>query len=148
MALPIAAIMGLGGKILDRVIPDPEARAAAKRELAVIQQQQDMAFLDAEIAIITGQIETNKIEAQHGGRFKGGWRPFIGWVCGVALAYKFIMYPFAVSVVQIIAHFTGADPFPLEYLPVVEWGGLSMIVTGMLGLGGLRTFEKRQTARG
>ena len=145
MALPIAAILGLGGKILERVIPDPVAREEARRQLVEIENRHDLAFLEADLAVINGQIENNKLETQHGGWFKGGWRPFVGWVCGLALGYKFIFYPLAVSVIQITAYFSGATPVPLEYLPEIDWIELSTILMGMLGLSGFRTYEKRKT---
>lgn len=142
---PISAIFGVAGKVIDRVWPDPEQQAKAAQALAELQQKGDLAFLDADVKLLTGQLEINKMEAQHGGLFKGGWRPFVGWVCGFALAYKFLLYPFLVSVVQIVAYYAGDVPFPLDILPVIDWSELSVILMGMLGLGGMRTYEKRKT---
>ena len=74
------------------------------------------------------QIELNKVEAQ-GNAFQKGWRPFIGWICGSAMALKFIILPF-------LAFFTGWE------VPVIEWQEISVVLMSMLGLGGLRTYEK------
>ena len=97
---------------------------------------------------MTGKIETNKLAIQQGGLFKGGWRPLTGWVCAIALAYKFVFMPLVVSTVQIVAFYTGAEKiFPVEMLPEIEWPALSIILMGMLGLGTLRTYEKRETSK-
>ena len=144
---PISAIFGVAGKVLERVWPDPTQKAAALQKMAELQQSGELAFLQADLQLLTGQIETNKLEAQHGGMFKGGWRPFVGWVCGVALAYKFVAMPFFVSVVQIVAFYSGAEKiFPVEMLPELDWPALSVILLGMLGIGGMRSYEKRKTA--
>ena len=143
---PVSAIFDVAGKVLERVWPDPAQKAEALQKMAELKQSGELAFLNADLALMTGQIETNKLEAQHGGMFKGGWRPFIGWVCGFAFAYKFLVQPFIVLAVQATAHFSGAEPFPLDLLPVLDWSELSVVLMGMLGLGTMRSFEKRKSA--
>jgi hypothetical protein len=69
--------------------------------------------------------------------FKGGWRPFIGWVCGSAFAYHFVLQPVIVFVVLAV----GVD---LPPLPEFDMTSLMTVLMGMLGLGGLRTYEKKQ----
>ena len=83
------------------------------------------------------QIEVNKAEAASGSVFKGGWRPFIGWVCGVAFAYHFVIQPFIVFVVA-------AAGITIPDLPSFDMGSLMTVMMGMLGLGGLRSYEKKQ----
>jgi hypothetical protein len=144
---PISAIFGVAEKVIDRVWPDPAQRAQAAQMMAELKQKGDLAFLDADVKLLTGQMEINKLEAQHGGMFKGGWRPFVGWVCGVALAYKFVLYPFLVFIAQAIAWHTGGSPLSIELLPEIEWSELSVILMGMLGLSGMRTYEKRQSEK-
>ena len=80
------------------------------------------------------QIEVNKTEAAHRNVFVAGWRPFIGWVCGAAFAYHFVLQPIFVFALA-------AYGVSLE-LPSFDMGALMTVLTGMLGLGGLRTFEK------
>jgi len=143
---PVSAIFGVASKVIERVWPDPAQKAEALQKMAELKQSGELAFLQADIQLMTGQIETNKLEAQHGGMFKGGWRPFIGWVCGLAFGYKFLLQPFIVLGIQSVAHFTGAEPFPVEMLPVLEWSELSVVLLGMLGLGTMRSYEKRKTA--
>ena len=81
--------------------------------------------------LIELQGEINKIEAQHRTIFVAGWRPFIGWVCGVALAYNFILR-------DLLVWFIGPEQVP----PALQMEHLMTVLIGMLGLGGMRTFEK------
>ena len=81
--------------------------------------------------LIELQGEINKIEAQHRTIFVAGWRPFIGWVCGVALAYNFVLR-------DLLIWFIGPEQVP----PALRMEHLMTVLIGMLGLGGMRTFEK------
>ena len=81
--------------------------------------------------LIELQGEINKIEAQHRTIFVAGWRPFIGWVCGVALAYNFVLR-------DLLIWFVGPEQVP----PALQMEHLMTVLIGMLGLGGMRTFEK------
>jgi len=82
-----------------------------------------------------GQLEVNKAEASHRSAWVAGWRPFIGWVCGVALAWHFVLSP---VIIFLAAWFN----VTLPALPTFDMGSLMTVLMGMLGLGGLRTFEK------
>ena len=89
MALdPISALLDLGGKVMDRVFPDPAQAAAAKLEIMKLQQS-------GELAQIAGQMEINKVEAASASLFVSGWRPGIGWVCGAGFAVQFVIGPLA-----------------------------------------------------
>ena len=81
--------------------------------------------------LIELQGEINKIEAQHRTIFVAGWRPFIGWVCGFALAYNFVLR-------DLFIWWVGPETAP----PALQMEHLITVLVGMLGLGGLRTFEK------
>ena len=81
--------------------------------------------------LIELQGEINKIEAQHRTIFVAGWRPFVGWVCGFALAYNFILR-------DLLIWFIGPEQVP----PALQMEHLMTVLIGMLGLGGMRTFEK------
>ena len=78
--------------LLDKFIEDKDQKAQLAHELATMADRhaQDLAL---------AQIEVNKAEAASGSVFKGGWRPFIGWVCGSAFAYHFVLQPVIVFVV-------------------------------------------------
>lgn len=85
-----------------------------------------------------GQAHVNEMEAQNASLFVSGWRPFIGWVCGVAFAYHFVAQPFLA--------FAIANAGGKATLPAFDMSELSTVLMGMLGLGGLRTFEKIRKA--
>jgi len=103
----------------------------ADKDLKVkLQHELETAIHSANLA----QLEVNKAEAAHKSTFVAGWRPFVGWVCGVALAYHFILAP----LLQFGFALAGMD----QELPEFEFSQLSTVLMGMLGLGGLRTFEK------
>ena len=124
---PLSAVLDIGGKLIDRLWPDPAQRDAAKLELLKMQQSGDL-------AIITGQMEVNKEEAKSASVFVSGWRPFIGWVCGMACAWNWIGLPVVKAGLLVAGHSLDLRPADLtEMLPVLM---------GMLGLGGLRTIEK------
>ena len=80
------------------------------------------------------QIEVNKVEAISNSLFVSGWRPFVGWTCGVALCYHFVLQPFLTFVLYSFGQ--------QITLPTFDMGTLTTILMGMLGLGGLRSYEK------
>lgn len=105
-----------------------------------------------EASLVQGQLEVNKAEARHGSLFVAGWRPFIGWVGGLALAYQFLLYPILIWIWALgqaqgwipcyinPQQVTGDCTFTTP--PVFDAGPLFAIVTGMLGIGGMRSFDK------
>lgn len=125
----ITTLLPLVGEVLDRVIPDKAAADKAKLEMQA-------KILDAAQQGALAQIEVNKAEANSGSLFRGGWRPFIGWICGAALAYQFIVRPLLPWVLNLF----GANVPPMPGLDDMLWE----LVFAMLGLGTLRTYEKRQ----
>jgi hypothetical protein len=130
MALdPLSALLDIGGKVIDRVWPDPEKAAAAKLELFKMQQ-------NGELAAMVGQLEINKVEAANPSVFVSGWRPAIGWVCGAGFAIQFVVGPLA----EWGSAFYGT---PVKF-PAMDTGTMMPLLLGMLGLSGLRTAEKIQ----
>lgn len=128
------AIAGVIGQIITRVWPDESQKAAALLELEKLKQAGEFKAIDAELERSKQQTEVNKVEAASSDPFTSRWRPFIGWVCGTALAWHYIGRPMADWVVLL----TGAT----TTIPAVDLGDLIVILLGMLGLGGLRTTEK------
>lgn len=122
------------GKVLDRVIPDPAAKAQAQLDLIKLQQAGEFKELDAQLQVTLEQIKVNAIEAQSSDFFRGGWRPFVGWVCGVGLAVQFLIAPIATWVAALMGHALAFPP--------LDMGTLMTLLAGMLGLGTLRTAEK------
>lgn len=114
--------------ILDKFIEDKDQKNKLAHEIATMAEKQAH---EANMA----QAETNQAEATHRSIWVAGWRPFIGWVCGVALAWHFVLSP---VVLFIAAWFNVVLPV----LPQFDMGSLMTVLMGMLGLGGLRTFEK------
>ena len=113
--------------VLDRVIPDQAAAAKAKLEM-------EARLLEAATAQASQQTEINKIEAGHQSIFVSGWRPYIGWVCGMAIAWAFLVAPMLSWLLPVMGVVAVVPPLQTEFL--LE------LVFAMLGLGGLRTFEK------
>ena len=118
----------LVNKLVDR-IPDPNKRAEAKEEF-------ERELMSAVMAAGEAQNKVNLAEAQHHSVFVAGWRPFIGWVCGIGLLWSFVLQPMCTWLVA--AFLPNLDP----NLPQLPTDGLYQLVLAMLGMGGLRTFEK------
>ena len=128
------ALIPLIGTIVEKVIPDPQAAADAKLRMMELAQKGELAVLDADLKLAIGQIEVNKAEATTD-MFRGGWRPAVGWICAAGLAYQFILQPVLPWLVALF----GAQVPPL---PAIDNETLMVLLTGMLGLSGLRTFER------
>jgi hypothetical protein len=129
----ITDLVKAGLAILDKLIPDPIARQAAKVKLLELEQAGQFRALEAELAIATGQLDVNKLEAASPDRFVSGWRPAVGWVCVLGLGYQYLGQP-------LLAWVSGAAGFAAP--PTLALGDLMVLLTGMLGLGGLRSIEK------
>ena len=138
---PLAALFELGGKILDKVLPDPAAKAAAQMQLLQMQQNGELAQLAATTDLAKLQIQTNQEEAKTGNWFIAGWRPFIGWICGLGLLYVSLLEPVCRFVATVFFHYTG--PFP-----VIDTSLTMQVMMGMLGLAAARTVEKVKNAEG
>ena len=131
---PLLTLIPAISELLDKIIPDPTAREHAKQELLRAEREQDLEALRLAFSADQSQSDINKTEAASSDRFVAGWRPFIGWVCGVAFCYHFIVQP---SLAFILANSGHA-----VVLPSFDMSALSTILMGMLGLGSLRTLEK------
>ncbi len=115
------------GQILDRFFPDQSKK---QEFLQALQQQQ----IEADLKMATAQADINKVEAASGDKFVSRWRPFVGWCCGGALAYNYIMQPFLVFVAQVAGSTITA--------PSIDIAIMSPILSALLGFGAYRTFEK------
>jgi len=130
MAIPIiGSIFSIGEKLIDKLIPDPKQKAEALIKLEELRQSGDL-------AVIAGQVDINKIEAASPKLFVSGWRPFIGWICGTALAVQLVLGPVVMWASALTRH-------PI-LLPAMQTELLTTLLVGMLGLGGMRTVEKLQ----
>lgn len=125
---PISAALDIGGKLIDRLWPNPVEAEKAKYELFKLQQS-------GELQLAVGQMEINKVEASSTNLFVSGWRPWVGWVGGISLAYIAILEPILRFVSVVYFQYTGS-------FPVIDTTISLQVLMGMLGFGGLRTYEK------
>jgi len=124
----ITAVLPAVTDVVGRFLPeDKEKRAKAERD---IKKQLTNSLAKIDLA----QLDINKTEAGHRSVFVAGWRPFIGWSCGIALCYSYVVQPILVFIL--------AQTGYLVELPRMDLGEMMPVLMGMLGLGGLRTFEK------
>lgn len=123
----IGAVANLIKGGIDKIWPD-------KTEAQKAEMAQAMLLLQGELDNQRGQMEINKVEAASNSIFVAGWRPFIGWVCGAALLYQYLLRP-------IVGGMSASFGHPLPPFPGLD-DNLWQLLMGMLGLGGLRTFEK------
>jgi hypothetical protein len=129
-------------KIIDKVVPDRAAADAAKAQLTQMAAQGQLTEELAQLqAVTTAQTDINKVEAASTSLFIAGWRPFVGWICGVGLGLSVIVAPLFTWITTLCGHPT---PFPTLDNPLLQ-----STLAGMLGLGyGLRTLEKWQGVAG
>ena len=127
LAALIPGLLPVLGEILDRIIPDKAEAAKARLEM-------EAKLLEAATAQAGQQAAINQVEASSSSIFVAGWRPFIGWVCGAGLAWAFIVAPLASWLMIVLG--------VKQTMPHLEIEHLLELVVAMLGLGGLRTFEK------
>lgn len=126
----LSALMPVVGDVIDRVIPDKNAQAKAKAEM-------ELKLVEAANAGMLGQLEINKTEAAHRSVWVSGWRPCVGWVCSTAFACHFVVFPLTTWLAQIFGHHL---PPPVDF----DMDSLMTVLLGLLGIGGLRTYEKQK----
>jgi len=117
---PLSAGLTLADTVVKTIWPDKSA--------------QEQAQLAAAVQLVQGQLEINKAEAASPHVFTSGWRPFIGWVCGTACAWNWLGLPIAKFGFAAAGHSLTLSPADLSEM----WP----LLMGMLGLGGLRTYER------
>lgn len=133
------------GKVADDLFTSDEERAQI--ELDERKLQLEAKALD--VRLNEGQTGINKVEAEHPSIFVAGWRPAIGWIGAAAMAYQFIAYPLLVWAWSLLQA-QGIVPQAMQPPPVIDSDELWVLLTGMLGIAGLRSFDKvkdRQTDR-
>jgi len=130
-------LLEIGKELIDRLWPDKAAhekeRAAAELELLRLTQSERMADKANEVALAMAQIKVNEEEARNPNLFVSGWRPAIGWCCASAFAYSFLIGPLITQISSAYGY-----SFPL---PPIDMDNMMYVLGGILGLGGLRTFE-------
>lgn len=124
--LLLTPILEIGRTLLDRWVPDPDKKREAEMELIRMAA-------DGELKQVIAQLEINAREAQHASIWVAGWRPFFGWSGGAGFIYATMLQP-------LLAWFAAIKGWPAP--PILNIDLLWVVITGMLGIGGLRTFEK------
>jgi len=124
----IQALIGPVSSLLDKFIEDKDQKAQLAHDLATMAERHAH-------ELAKGQLEVNKAEASSRNIFVAGWRPFVGWTCGIALFWHFVGLPVTLFFVS----WFGVE---IPSLPEFDMQTLMTVLMGMLGLGGLRTFEK------
>lgn len=124
--LVLAPILEVGKTLIDRFFPDKEAARAAEAEFLRLA-------MDGELKQVIAQLEINAREAAHPSVWVAGWRPFFGWVGGTAFAYVGVLQP-------LLSWYAATHNMPPP--PNIDTEFLWVVVSGLLGIGGLRTYEK------
>lgn len=124
--LVLGPLLEVGKTILDRFVPDPEKKREAEMELIRMAAE-------GELKQVIAQLEINAREAAHPSVWVAGWRPFFGWAGGAGFVYATILQP-------MLAWLAAIKGWPVP--PSLNLDLLWVVITGMLGIGGLRTFEK------
>lgn len=131
MGVPVLGdIIDMVGELVSEVVVDKDKKREIELDLEKLKGEADERFHKELIA----QTEINKQEAAHASIFVAGWRPFIGWTGGVGLAYSFVAAPF----IEFVARANGY----VGEMPMPDSSQLLALVTAMLGVGAMRSFDK------
>ena len=138
--LLLGPILELGKGLINRFFPDPAQAAAAQLELLKMAQSGELAQLAADTEITKAQITVNQAEASSGNVYASSWRPTVGYTCVAGLIYTFLLQP----LLPWLASLFGADVPPL---PVLDTNVLMTLLLGMLGIGGMRSYDKQANSK-
>jgi len=127
--LNLGSLVGPVTGLLDKFIEDKDVKNKLAHEVATMSERHAQ-------ELAKGQIEINKTEAADKSLFVAGWRPAIGWICGLGMASNFILIPMANFVLAL----TGSP----VVVPLLDTGEMMPVLMGMLGLGAMRTYEKKE----
>lgn len=138
----VSSVATLFNGILDRVAPDQTVKLQIQEKLAELEANGELAKLTAATTLANSQIAVDALEAKNINWFVAGWRPFIGWICGIILLNNYVLVPYVDFVAGLVhSQIT---------VPVLDWHGVAPILITMLGGGSmiLRSFEKHQNIQG
>ena len=132
---PWGAVINGVISVIDKVIPHPSQKAAAQLAVLQLQQTGQLEQLKADVQASLAQVDVNKVEAASPSLFKSGWRPAVGWICAVALGVQFLLNPIGSWVAALMGH-------PVQF-PPLDLGTLMSLLFGLVGLGAMRSFDKK-----
>lgn len=130
MALPVLGILSAAIPFIDELFESEEERTAARLKVMELAEKGKLA-----------QVAVNIEDAKSGNWFQAGWRPSVGWTCAAAFGMSFVLIPMINTVAFYYAQFAGVE-LDLSGLPQFDLAVMMPVLLGMLGLGGLRTFDK------
>lgn len=134
--LLIGPLLELGKGLINRFFPNPADAAAAQLELLKMAQTGELAQLAADAEIAKAQIAVNAAEAASGNAYASSWRPTVGYVCVAGLGYTFLLQP-------LLPWFAAVFGLVVPPLPSLDTNVLMTLLLGMLGIGGMRSFDKK-----
>jgi hypothetical protein len=134
------SVFDFAGKVIDKIFPNKDDAEKAKLELFKMQQAGELAELNASLQTSLAQVNTNTEEAKNASVFVSGWRPFVGWICGFSLCYNYIFMPFYTYNAKWIS-------VSAPIMPAPDNGELTTILLGMLGLGVMRSYDKKNVCK-
>lgn len=123
----LQALIGPVSSLLEKFIPDKDLRSKLSHEIATMAEKNAHEQIKA-------QLDINKTEAQHNSLFVSGWRPAVGWTCCLGMAANFLIIP--------MTNFALALASSNITIPLIDLETMLPVLLGMLGLGGMRSFEK------
>jgi hypothetical protein len=136
-------LLGLGdiitgvGKVADDLFTSDKERLT----IALEEKKLELESKKVEASLVQGQLDINKAEATNPSVFVAGWRPFIGWVGGLALAYQFLLYPL-LTWLWTLLQAKGVLDAAFKPPPILDTDALWVLISGMMGIAGLRSFDK------
>jgi hypothetical protein len=135
-ALGIGAIADFGSKIIDKLFPDKNEAEKVKLSLAQLDQTGALEGMKQDFSLAIEQVKVNAVEAANGNLFVSGWRPAVGWVCVFSYAFNYLGLPLANWIVKFYVPDAPA-------IVALETGELMTLLGGMLGIGGMRSYDKK-----
>jgi phenylpyruvate tautomerase PptA (4-oxalocrotonate tautomerase family) len=126
----IQALIGPATELIGKFVEDKDQKNKLAHEIATMAERHTQ-------ELAKGQLAINAEEAKSKNIFVAGWRPFVGWTCGLALFAHFLLFPCA----DVVTAYLGYEP---PKYPAFDMDTLMTVLLGMLGLGGLRTYEKQK----
>ena len=124
----LGSIADLAKTVVDKIFPDKTQEEKDKLTLALAQ-------MNSELTQLTAQTDINKVEAGSNSLFVSGWRPWIGWICGMGLAYVSLIEPISRFIAKVLCQYTGE-------FPIIDTTITMQVLLGMLGLAGFRSWDK------
>lgn len=146
---PITALLDAGNTIIDKIWPDADEADKRKLELATIAHSGDMERLQAEVKLLAGQIDINKIDANSKSKFQAWWRPAIGWVGAVSLFLMYVpkalvmTYIWTVQAITMLNAWDGASNLIVPAFPDLGVSDIIGLVMALLGVASMRSYDKK-----